>query len=355
MRTSHVQWLACARCRGPLRLAGDPPESDGHVMSGSVTCDSCAAAYPVRNGIPRFAPPAMDADVRRTVEAFGYEWERSDEILSKSRFNDPETFLGFIDPVRPEWFRGKTVLDGGCGGGRWLVAAAEFGAALVAGVDLSSSVDVAFTKTRRLGNVLVVQGDVLNLPLRRAFDYAFSVGVLHHTRNPRAAFLEIASTVGPGGSVSAWVYGAEHNEWVHKLVTPLRRVTSRLPRSVLLVMAHAAAIPLTMAVKLVYGPLSRSPTVAPLARRLFYADYLVFLDQFGYREHAYIVFDHAAPAIAEYIPRDTLNEWFLAAGLTHVTISSRAANSWRGFGLVPSGLTSDTLEPTGRDRHIGPL
>jgi hypothetical protein len=62
---------------------------------------------------------------------------------------------------------------------------------------------------------------------------------------------------------------------------------------------------------------------------------MVFLSQFGYREHVYIVFDHAVPALAEYIPRDEFDEWFRSAGLIDVTITSRANNSWRGFGRRP--------------------
>jgi SAM-dependent methyltransferase len=205
----------------------------------------------------------------------------------------------------------------------------------VVGVDLSSAVDVAFDRTRHLDNVLIVQGDMLRLPLRRAFDYAFSIGVLHHTADPRAGFLEMAAKVVPGGGVSAWVYGAENNGWVIRLLNPLRRMTSRLPRFLLLVLAHLAAVPLTLVIKTVYGPISRRPSLNWLRRRLFYFDYFAFLSQFGYREHAFIIFDHAVPAIAEYIPRDVFGEWFRAAGLERTVITDRAGNSWRGFGLVP--------------------
>jgi len=277
---------------------------------------------------------SLSAAVGQTIDGFGYQWEKATALFD-ARFSHPQTFLDFIHPVGAEWFSQKTVLDGGCGSGRFTRAASGFGARLVVGVDLSDAVELAFERTRHLENVLIVQGDMLHLPLRRVFDYAFSIGVLHHTADPRAAFLEMSAKVVRGGGVSAWVYGAENNGWILRVINPMRQVTSRLPRPLLLVLAHLVAAPLTLVIKSVYGPVSRAPQLAWLRKRLFYYDYMVFLDQFGYREHAFIVFDHAVPAIAEYVPREVFAEWFRQAGLERTVITDRAGNSWRGFGLVP--------------------
>jgi SAM-dependent methyltransferase len=316
------------------------PESDGHVMTGTLTCGGCTSAYPIERGVPRFVAQPQAGRVERTVDGFGYQWRSAEPALKDARFGAAEIFLDFIAPIDRAFFPGKVVLDAGCGGGRFSLLSAAFGARLVVGVDLSQSVDVAFDKTRHLANVLIVQADVLTLPVRRAFDYAFSIGVLHHTANPRAAFLEVASKVLPGGTMTAWVYSRENNEWIVHLLDPVRRITSRLPRPMLLAAAHAVAVPLTLAVKLIYGPIARSRRWRSLGRHLFYFDYLVFLAQFGYREHAYIVFDHAVPSLAEYIARDDFEEWFSAAGLEGAVVTSRAGNSWRGVGRAPGAPTS---------------
>ncbi len=342
MKADLVHVLACLACGGQLELAAADTAPDGHVMAGTLTCAACAAAYPVHRGIPRCLPPAPAKAVADTVDAFGYQWETAATVIEAGRFDGVDVVLDFIQPVRPEAFIGRTVLDGGCGSGRFTLLSAGFGAALTVGVDLSGAVERAFERTRHLPAVLIVQGDVLRLPLRRAFDYAFSIGVLHHTADPRGGFLELASKVVPGGEVSAWVYGRENNGWVVRVISPLRQVTSRLPRRLLLALAYAAALPLTLAIKLVYGPVSRTRRLASLRGTLFYFDYMVFLDQFGYREHALIVFDHAVPAIAEYIPRDAFAEWFRAGGLDQVTISSRAGNSWRGHAVVPAVTAGST-------------
>ena len=337
MRSAHADLniLACLECDGPLALSASETADDGHVMTGVLRCGGCGRDHPIVRGVPRMTPRHLSSTVTDTVDAFGYQWKQANAILKDARFSAPEVFLDFIHPVQPEWFRGKVVFDGGCGIGRFTSLSATFGARLVIGVDLSEAVDVAFANTRRLDTVLIVQADMLQLPLRRAFDYAFSVAVLHHTSNPRGAFLHMATRVVPGGSVSAWVYGRENNGWIVHVVNRVRRVTSRLPRPLLMVLAHLVAIPITLLTHGVYGPVARRPALRPLRRGLFYFDYMAFLAQFGYREHAIIVFDHAVPAIAEYIPRDEFAEWFRAAALEDVVITMRGGNSWRGFAQVP--------------------
>jgi SAM-dependent methyltransferase len=316
-------------------LAVAATADDGHVMEGTLTCDGCGVAYPLRRGVPRMMPPALSADVADTIDAFGWQWQQAGRMLKDPRFSAPEVFLDFIHPVQPAWFRDKIVLDGGCGLGRFTVASAQFGARLVIGVDLSASVDLAFDNTRHLANVVIVQADILALPVSRAIDYGFSVAVLHHTADPRGAFLHLVSKVVPGGSVSAWVYGRENNSWIVYGINPLRKITSRLPRRLLLAASYALAVPLTMLVKGIYGPVARQPALAPWRRWLFYFDYLAFLAQFDYATLALIIFDHAVPTIAEYIPRAVFAEWFAAASLTDVTVTMRGGNSWRGFGVLP--------------------
>lgn len=333
MRPDSTNVLACIHCAGSLALSATERAADGHVMRGRLDCAGCRRSFPIERGVPRLTASTPHGNVGRTVEGFGYQWERATALFD-TRFSSAETFLDFIHPVGQDWFAGRTVLDGGCGSGRFTLLASSFGARLVVGLDLSSAVDIAFERTRQLDNVLIVQGDMLRLPLQRVFDYAFSIGVLHHTADPRAAFLQMASKVVPGGGVSAWVYGVENNEWVMRVVNPLRRITSRLPRPLLLALAHAAAVPLTLIVKGLYAPAARHQSLAWLRRRLFYYDYLQFLSQFGYREHAFIVFDHAVPEIAEYIPRHVFADWFREAGLENTVITDRTGNSWRGFGRV---------------------
>ena len=177
-------------------------------------------------GVPRFAAIAeVGEDKATTAEKFGWQWQH----FTQSDTGYENQFLAWIAPVTREFFKDKVVLEGGCGKGRHTRLAAGFGARDVIGIDLSDAVETAFAATGELPNAHIVQADIYNLPFARVFDYAFSVGVLHHLPDPRGGFKSLVSKLKSGGYMSAWIYGAENNEWITRFVNPVReRLTSRI-------------------------------------------------------------------------------------------------------------------------------
>jgi len=231
--------------------------------------------------------------------------------------------------------RGWAALEGGWGKGRHTQLAAQWGAREVIGIDLSVAVETAYKATRDLENAHIIQADIFHLPLKRTFDFAFSVGVLHHLPDPQAGFVSLASKVKPGGSVAAWVYGAENNEWITRWINPLReKLTSKLNLRTLLHLSKIPAVPVYLATKLMYGPLNRSKRGAALAQHLFYNDYLNAISHFGWREQHTIVFDHLAAPTAFYIAREEFEKWWKDISAEDVVISWHNKNSWRGFGRI---------------------
>ena len=211
------------------------------------------------------------------------------------------------------------------------------------GVDLSDAVDTALAATRNAENVHVVQGDICRLPLRPVFDYAFSVGVLDHLGTPIDGFKSLASKVKPGGHVSAWVYGAENNGWITRMINPLRvHFTSRLNPRTLFHLTKLPTAVLYLVTKLIYGPLSRLNN-GNFARRLFYGHYLSSLARFGWREQHSIVFDHLVAPTVHYLTRAEFEAWWQSINAQEVKIGWHNKNSWRGFGRVnnlPAGTSS---------------
>lgn len=303
-------------------------------MEGELRCHACesrgAASFAITRGIPRFADlAAVESDKKATADNFGWQWQH----FTQEDTRYAEQLLGWIAPVTPDFFRDKVVLEGGCGKGRHTQLAAQWGAREVVGVDLSEAVETAFVATRSLPNAHVIQADIFRLPLARKFDYAFSVGVLHHLPDPRQGFLSLASKVKPGGQISAWIYGAENNEWIIRLVNPVReKITSRIDQRALLHLSKIPAAGIFLATKLVYGPLNRRGS--QLGRHLFYNDYLKSIAPFGWREQHTIVFDHLVAPTAFYISRDDFESWWREIGATDVVIGWHNKNSWRGIGTI---------------------
>jgi SAM-dependent methyltransferase len=326
MKDALVQWLACPECSSALVL--DASERDGEeVVSGVLSCHGCAAQFSIRRGIPRFVTVETAGEQKETARNFGAQWQTFDELSDRYEAQ----FRDWIAPVTPAFVRGAIVLEGGCGKGRHTQWLARWGATAVVAVDVSDAVDVAYRHLRPLPNAHVIQADIYQLPLRPVFDYALSIGVLHHLPRPRDGFDAMVRKVRPGGAVSAWVYGREGNGWIVRFVDPVRRhVTSKLPRSILYWASLVPAGLVHLATHAVYRPLAQTR----LGRRLPYAEYLLYISTFPFRETHAIVFDHLTAPTAFYIPRGDFEEWFRAVGAKDTSFAWHNQNSWKGFGVL---------------------
>ena len=204
-----IHLLRCPRCRAEFGPAADAPSA--------LLCQGCGSTYPVENGVPRLAG-------ERYAASFGRQWNRYDV----ARDEEDETTFAVKTGIAPRDLEGLLVLDAGCGGGRYARQVGQTGARVV-GVDLSSAVEKAAALCADLPDVAIVQADLLDLPLaEEAFDLAFSIGVMHHSPDPRRAFAQVAARVKPGGRLAVWLYrrNTPPQEWLN---TALRAITTRLP------------------------------------------------------------------------------------------------------------------------------
>jgi SAM-dependent methyltransferase len=132
---------------------------------------------------------------------FDYRWQRHPEAQAtvESAFWPK---VGWA----PEELHGKRVLDAGCGVGRFS-ALALANRAEVIGIDSSTAaVDAARVNVpgARFENADLLAPDTF--AHLGTFDRIFSIGVLHHTADPEAAFHNLARMLRPGGSIAIWVY-----------------------------------------------------------------------------------------------------------------------------------------------------
>lgn len=330
MKEKLLDLLACPACGGDLLLVHTGKREEREIIEGLLSCQKCEREYKIERGVPRFADLSkIEQDKAETAENFGWQWTHFTQADEK--YN--EQFLGWIQPVKPDFFQGKIVLEGGCGKGRHTSLAASWGAAEVVGVDLSAAVESAFQATRHLPNAHVVQADIFKLPFKRAFDYAFSVGVLHHTPDPKKAFVSLAGKVKRGGHVSAWIYGAENNEWITSYVDPIRTgFTSKINQPMLYQLSKLPTLGVYLASKLIYRPLNKG--AKPIADKLFYNEYLNHLGTFGWREQHNIVFDHLVAPTAFYISKEEFENWWTEIHAENVEIIWHNRNSWCGFGEI---------------------
>ena len=208
------------------------------------------------------------------------------------------------------------VLDAGCGNGRYTYWAAKYGGTVI-GVDLGDGVESARKNTRNLPDVQIVQGDLFHLPFRdETFDIAFSIGVLMHTGNARAATEQLTKKLKPGGSLSVRLYG-RGNVFYEQIDAAFRRRTTK--------MSIADLQKLTGRLYSFRKFLERLKLAGIVGR-------FVRLDP-----HPHCIFDWYAAPVASHHTYPEVNGWFQELGL-RIADSREAKNS-------PKGAISKLLDP----------
>ncbi|MBY0358806.1 MAG: methyltransferase domain-containing protein [Candidatus Obscuribacterales bacterium] len=345
MKESLLSFIRCIFCRHELSLADISAASGSEILEAKLACNNCQAQFPVHNGVPRLVSTQVSVkEDLNTGAKFAVSWNKFSRLDARYF----KQFFDWIAPVKPEDLKDKVVLEAGCGKGRHTQIVAECGAQEVVAVDIGDVVDLAYANVGHLPNVHIVQSDINVLPLARVFDFAFSVGVLHHMLNPRCGFESMTKLVKAGGSVCVWLYGRENNGWIVNVISPLRNAfTSKIPGPALTPIAWLFTVPLYAVAKGLMVPYARMQKKAKWLPELFYQEYLAYIGKFDFNEIESIVYDHLIAPVAYYIPRSEVESWFNQKRFTNKVIRWHNKNSWTACAKiedVPSDSTA-TAKP----------
>ncbi len=186
---------------GKFDLVVDRQDGD-FVESGELIDLDSGVSTPVRNCIPRFCDEGY-------CESFGLQWHQFKSLQIDSRTGRHESYDRLIRNTRWDLgsMAGKTVLECGCGPGRFTEHFLSSGAFVVA-VDMSKAVDVNLeNNAERKRNLLLMQQDISRMSFfYERFDYVFCYGVLQHTPRPRETFYDLTKYVRKGGRISVDIY-----------------------------------------------------------------------------------------------------------------------------------------------------
>lgn len=250
-----------------------------------------------------------------SADRFGYEWDVYSEIIPEYELQ----FRKWVSPLTEADFSGKKVLDAGCGMGRNSYWVLRWGAYEVVAFDADErSVAAAAKNLEAFPNARVLLKSIYDINWKNEFDVAFSIGVIHHLKDPLLGVRKITESVRPGGTVLVWVYGYEGNEWVVRYISPLRRaVTSRIPARLLHYLTYAFSLPF-------YAFIQLAPSANP---------YFVQLKRFRFWHVHSIIFDQLLPSIANYYTREEARDLLTKAGVSDVSLVHVNGNSWAVKGV----------------------
>lgn len=231
---------------------------------------------------------------KKVVYEFGEEWLKFNDFTDKLIKEAAEEYFDIIDEtiVNKETY----ALDIGCGTGRWTKYLSSK-AGFIEAVDPSNAIFAADKLLREVENVRLTKASVDTLPFPdETFDFAMSIGVLHHIPDTKQALNDCVKKVKKGGHFYVYLYyNLDKRGWLFtglfKLSDVLRSWICRLPgflkKFVCDVLAIIIYLPLVLWVKLLFflgfTKLAKEMPLSAYHNKSFFIIRNDALDRFGTR------------------------------------------------------------------------
>jgi 2-polyprenyl-3-methyl-5-hydroxy-6-metoxy-1,4-benzoquinol methylase len=150
-------------------------------------------------------------DFSITYDAFNNQWGEVEIPDLQNHINIcTDNILNWTGHSQ-SWFKNKTVLDAGCGIGRFSYGFLKYGADLKS-IDFSSNgIELTKKNCAIYNHTEVHKVNLLTYDDKEQFDLVWSYGVCHHTGNTKLALLNLFSKVKSGGEIFLMLYGFPKN------------------------------------------------------------------------------------------------------------------------------------------------
>lgn len=262
---------------------------------------------------------------QQTADAFATSWNHlpAGSIYTCDQFED------WMAPLSVEDFRGKRILELGCGNGSLMIHAVSWEPEFLLGLDLGDSVVAARDNLSRVArlNWSIERGDLAEFE-SDGFDVVYSIGVLHHMKDPKRGLDAVIRNTKPGGRFHVWVYAQEGNGVIVHIVDPIRRIASRLPWWCT---KYFLATPLVVPYFL-YAKLIQAFQQFALAKKLPLYEYSLWIAKRDFSFFRHVAFDQLVTPETKYISKPTIATWLqsypdVAPESTYLVM--RNGNSWK--------------------------
>ncbi|MBC7629002.1 bifunctional 2-polyprenyl-6-hydroxyphenol methylase/3-demethylubiquinol 3-O-methyltransferase UbiG [Ferruginibacter sp.] len=168
------------------------------------------------------------------VKGFGDEWLKFKDFSDAEIAQISAEYFDILDDniLTPSTY----AVDIGCGSGRWTKALSRR-VGFVEAIDPSNAVISAEHLLKEVENVRITKASVETIPFDdETFDFAMSVGVLHHIPDTQKAMVDCVKKVKKGGYFFTYLYyNFETRPAIYKtmyfVTNGIRNVVSKMPSS----------------------------------------------------------------------------------------------------------------------------
>lgn len=266
----------------------------------------------------------------KTIESFGLEWDAFDTFSEEEIAYIGNEYFDIINEthISPS----SSVLDVGCGTGRWSkYIASKVG--FVEAVDPSMAVINAIRLTKTIPNIRISQAGVDSLPFAdESFDLVFSLGVLHHIPDTQKAMRCCVEKAKIGGHFLVYLYYSLDNRgWAFKLLfhtsNGVRRIISKFPFGLKKFTCNGIAT-------IVYYPLARGGT---LLKKCFpTSSFYTKLPLYYYHDKSFHIMkndalDRFGTPLEQRFSKAEITEMMTACGLSDIVFSTKTPY-WHAVG-----------------------
>ncbi|MDC1205110.1 methyltransferase domain-containing protein [Salibacteraceae bacterium] len=335
MKTDLLNYLKCPLTGEDLILDRIESQHDSEIINGTLISVKSKKEYKIENGIPNLIIDYSEK-VELTANQFSFEHLEVGEHLQEARKIEEDILLFFLKTgidssvyelegidisglqsykeigYEPNWsfLKDKVIVDAGAASGRFARLVAPHCKKLIL-LDIGNHLYKAQEELRKYDHVHFVKCNLVKPPLMESsIDFIYSIGVLHHTPDPKQSFLSLASSIKEDGSFSLWVYPPEY--WSH----PIKAFVSKLIRGILLQFPFTIQQKFIKNILLPIGRFQMKIAKSKALKLLFAPLFILNIPRHENKDEMLAtIIDYYTPQFIFTYTNNDISNWFTEAGL----------------------------------------
>ena len=264
----------------------------------------------------------LDKVRKRTIKDFDNQWKLQGELNDDYWASDQIIFDIFSNLISIEEIKDKIIADVGAGTGRALKTLFKHSLKKAYAIEPSSTGIAEISKNLSdRKNLTIIQSDGLRFKTNEPCDIIFSLGVIHHIKNPTDVLKNIRNNLKSKGKIVIWVYGYENNQIYIAFYKFISFFTQKLPDKLVYKISALLNIliePYIYLCKFINLPLRNY--------------WLKVFNKCGWQKRKDMIFDQLNPAYSKYYKKNEIEKELLDAGFVNLKFHHRHGYSWTVVG-----------------------